>query len=270
MTQAAAAFGGSVPQVYHSLLVPLVFLDYARDLVARLELRADGRTLELACGTGVVTRELLRAMPPGKGTLLATDLNPAMLEVARQTLAADPRVTFQVVDACTLPFEAASFDALACQFGVMFFPDKPAAMREARRVLKPGGRYCFNVWDALAHNPVAQAVHQTLAECFPADPPRFLEQFPYGWSDRAEIERTVREGGFTNVSIETLAFPSSAPTAAEAAKAWLEGTPLKPALAERGASDTTAVRERVTRVLAQRFGDHPCASTIRAVVVTAS
>lgn len=271
----SSGFGGSVPHVYRTLLEPLIFEPYARDMVARVDLKPGQRLLELACGTGIVTRKLADAMKERGGgpgaTLFASDLNPAMLAVAKERLADAEGVTFSVIDGCSIPLPDATFDTVVCQYGVMFFPDKVGAMREARRVLKPGGggRYIFNVWDALEHNPVAQAVHQTLADLFPGNPPRFLEQMPFGWSDRAEIERTVRAGGFANVSTETLGFSSSAPTAADAAAAWIDGTPLKPALAERGVNDTTKVRERVTRVLAERFGDRPCASSVRAVVVTA-
>ncbi|HZW08249.1 MAG TPA: methyltransferase domain-containing protein, partial [Phycisphaerales bacterium] len=136
-TTSAAGFGGSVPHIYHTLLEPLIFQDYARDTVARLGLKGDERILELACGTGIVTEKLAAALTAG-GSLLASDLNPAMLQVARDRLAHAKGVTFQVIDGCSIPLPNSTFDAIACQYGVMFFPDKPAAMREARRVLRPG------------------------------------------------------------------------------------------------------------------------------------
>lgn len=264
----ATAFGGSVPQVYHGLLGPMIFEAYARDMAGRLAPAPGERVLELACGTGIVTRELVAGMP-GDAALVATDLNPAMLEIARAEVGGDARVTTAVVDACSPPFEDGSFDAVACQYGVMFFPDKVGSMRHARRVLRPGGRYVFSVWDSLEHNPIPRAVHETLAGLFPANPPRFLEQLPYGWSERGEIERTVRAGGFKDVTVETVGFASGASTAREAARAWVEGTPLKPALAERGVTDFAEVVGRVEAMLAARFGAGPCASTMRAVVVTA-
>lgn len=292
------AFAGSIPRTYHDHLGPLLFEPYARDLTARLHSaltahaardRAAPRILELAAGTGIVTRAIAASMPEG-ATLVATDISPAMLEVAKQTvgdLASDsrparatlaahavhtshtPRVTFQPVDACTLPFPDASFDALACQYGVMFFPDKVSAMKHARRVLKPGGRYVFNVWDSLAHNPIPQAVHEFLAREFPNNPPQFLSQMPYGWHDRAEIERVTRAGGFASVTLETVDFPSIAPTARDAARAWLEGTPLFPALQERGVTDIAPLRRRVAEMLVAKFGNKPCRSTMRAIVVAA-
>ncbi|HYD00854.1 MAG TPA: methyltransferase domain-containing protein [Phycisphaerales bacterium] len=267
-TTSALGFGGSVPHIYHTLLEPLIFEPYARDIVARVAVKPGERILELACGTGIVTRKLADAMP-SDATLLASDLNPAMLQVARERLADAKGVTFNIIDGCSIPLPNQTVDALVCQYGVMFFPDKPAAMREARRVLKPGGRYIFNVWDAIEHNPVAKTVDEVLTALVPGNPPKFLHQGPFSWHDRAEIERTVRDAGFQHVHIETLEFPSEAPTAAQAAEAWIDGTPLKPALAERGITDTADVRARVAAALTERFGDRPCRSTIRALVVTA-
>lgn len=263
------SFSGSVPRIYHTYLGPLLFEAYAKDLAARLAPGANDRILELACGTGIVTRRIVGALPRG-ATLTATDISPPMLEVAMQEVGTDPRVTFQAADACSLPFAAASFDAIVCQYGVMFFPDKIGAMREARRVLRPRGRYIFNVWDSLQHNPFPRVVHETLARLFPANPPRFVEQIPYGWSDRAEIERVTRAGGFTSVTLEELASDSTGPSAEDVARAWLEGTPLFPALQERGVTDLTEIRGTVTGALAAEFGDRPCRSTMRAVVVEAS
>ncbi|CAG0978455.1 Demethylmenaquinone methyltransferase [Phycisphaerales bacterium] len=268
-TMSQPSFAGSVPRIYHTYLGPLIFEDYAKDLSARLAPGANDRILELACGTGIVTRQIVGAMPKG-ATLTATDISPPMLEIAKQEVGTDPRVTFQAVDACSLPFAAASFDAIVCQYGVMFFPDKVKAMREARRVLKPRGRYIFNVWDSLQHNPIPRVVHETLGRLFPDNPPLFVAQTPYGWFDRAEIERVTRAGGFTNVTLEEVGFDCAAATAEDVARAWLEGTPLFPALQERGVTDLTAVRQTVTKELAARFGDKPCRSTIRAVVVTAA
>src|ERR1051326_4443846 len=124
------AFVGTIPATYHRYLRTLIFEDYAADLTRRLALRPGERALALACGTGIVTRHLASALPQG-AALMATDLNEAMLAVAHEFIGADPRVTFRQADACAVPFESGSFDALACQYGVMFFPDKELAMREA-------------------------------------------------------------------------------------------------------------------------------------------
>lgn len=259
------AFVGSIPQTYHRYLGPLLFEGYARDIVKRLRPREGERVLELAAGTGIVTRLLAESLPPG-ATLTATDLKEPMLAVARTVVGANPRVSFKEADACAIPFEAASFDAIVCQYGVMFFPDKLVAMREARRVLAPNGRYVFNVWDSVEHNPISRVVHETVAAMFPANPPNFLKATPFGYFDRGEIERVVRAAGFTKVVVEAVEFPSSAPTAEDAARALVEGTPLLAALQERGVKDPAPIRIAVAEALAKRFGERPCKATMRAVV----
>lgn len=267
----SSTFSGSVPRAYHAYLVPLIFEAYARDMVTRLAPTPKDRILELACGTGIVTRTILEALPTGSaGNLTATDLNQAMIDVALGYVGTDPRLKFQPVDACSIPFADRSFDAIACQFGVMFFPDKLKAMREARRVLAPGGRYIFNCWSSLGDNPIPQVVHETVGAMFHENPPTFLARLPYAYHDVREIERVTRAGGFTNVSVEEVEFPCTAPTAEAAARGFVEGTPLRGELGERGVTDATAHWQRAAKALAERFGDRPCRSTMRAAVVTAS
>lgn len=261
-----AAFTGSVPDNYHRFMGPMLFEPYARDMAARLRVPTGGRALELACGTGIVTRAVLAVMPPD-ATLVASDLNEAMLNVARRH-AADPRVAFAVADAQQLAFPDRSFDALFCQFGVMFFPDKTRAMREARRVLAPGGRCVFNTWDSLEHNPMTATVHAALGRLFPSSPPDFYKT-PFGWFDRGEIERLVRAAGFDQVSIEAVTFPSVAPTADDAARGLVEGTPVAGQLRERGVTDTEPVVRAVAEALAARHGRSPCRAPMRALVIEA-
>lgn len=266
-------FSGSVPNTYHNFLGPLIFDAYARDMVARLapllKAKPDARILELACGTGIVTNLIANALPSG-ASLLATDISEPMLNLARANFTGAPGVIFQTADACSLPFKDQSFDLIVCQYGVMFFPDKVKAMQEARRVLAPGGTYIFNIWDSLAANPIAKVEHETISALFPNDPPQFLAKFPFGYSDRAEIERVAHAGGFTNVKLETVQFPCTAPTAEDAARGFVEGTPILPALQERGVTDITPIRAAVAKALAAKFGDRPCRSTMSAIVATAS
>lgn len=263
---ASTAFLGSVPKSYHEYMVPMLFEPYARDMVKRAALKAGDRVLELACGTGIVTRMLAEAAPGA--TILATDLNLAMVDVARVEAAA-PSITYDVANACSLPFADASFDVLVCQYGVMFFEDKVGAMKEARRVLKPGGRYIFNVWDSLERNPMPRTVQETLTKLYPANTPMFIPKAPFGWSDPQECERVTRAGGFTDVAIEHVEFPCRSRSAVDAARGWIEGTPVRGQLDERGVKDAAPVREAVAAALAAKFGAEPCVSTMRAMVVTA-
>lgn len=263
------AFSGSVPKTYHNFLGPLIFSDYARDIAGRLKPRDSEHILELAAGTCIVTKEIARAMP-ASARLTVTDISEPMLNVGKGLMGDDHRLTYQPADACNLPFPDRSFDAIACQYGVMFFPDKVKAMQEARRVLKPGGRYIFSVWDSLEHNPIPRIVQETVAGMFTENPPIFLAKMPYGWFDHAEIQRVVLAGGFTRCEIETVGFPSVAPKAEDAARGFIEGTPLLAGLMERGVTDPTPYREAASRKLAERYGDRPCSATMRAIVVSAS
>lgn len=266
MTTRDAAFTGSVPALYEKHLVPLIFEGYAADLTRRLAARRPGRVLELAAGTGVVTRMLSEALPDA--AIVATDLNQAMLDQAA-AIGTAHKVEWRQADAQKLPFADASFDAIACQYGVMFFPDKVGAYREARRVLKPGGLYVFNVWDRLADNEFAQLVHDTAAAAFPKDPPGFLARAPYGYNDRDRIARELSEAGF-KPRIETLTLRSRAPSASGPATGFCQGSPLRGEIEARDAKRLQEVTDAATAAIAKRFGSGAVEAKMQALVVTAT
>jgi len=258
-----AAFVGAIPEIYERCLGPMLFEPYARDMGRRFK-GFDGELLETAAGTGRVTRALAEAAP--NAAITATDLNgPMLAEAAR--LCAARNVRFEAADAQALPFPDQRFDAIVCQFGVMFYPDKAASFSEARRVLRPGGRYVFNVWDELDRNALSQVAHDTVARLFPGDPPCFFARTPFGWNDRGLIERALAQAGFHEVAIETVALPTAAPSAASAAEGLCCGTPLRGEIEARG--DLGAALEAVTRALETQFGTGPISAPGQAVVVTA-
>jgi len=195
-------FSGAIAQFYDRYFGPPLFGPYGEDIARRLKGLSSGALLEVAAGTGIVTAVLARALPAGV-TIIATDLNQPMLDFAATKPGLD-RVTWQQADAVALPFPDASFDVVVCQFGVMFFPDRPGAHGEARRVLKPGGRYIFNVWDKLAHNPVFEVVHRAVADLYPARPPGFIARTPCGYNDEVVIREDLSRGGFEACTIETV------------------------------------------------------------------
>jgi ubiquinone/menaquinone biosynthesis C-methylase UbiE len=229
MTSSDSAFSGSIPALYDRFLVPMLFAPWADDLAGRIAALGPRDLLETAAGTGVVTERLARALP--HATIVATDLNPAMLDEARRHA---PDVTFEPADALALPFEDSSFDAVACQFGVMFYPDRPAAQREARRVLRPGGHYIFSVWDRIDRNPASQAIADAVASLFPEDPPRFLERTPFGHHDTAVLAGELRDAGFARVEVASLVKPNGPVTAREAAEGLCRGSPLAAEIAAHG------------------------------------
>jgi len=260
-------FAGSIPKFYDTYLVPLIFEPYAADLASRLNSRSLSRVLEIAAGTGVVTRTLAAALPE-ETSIVATDLNQAMLDQA-SAVGTKRAVEWRQADAMQLPFQDGTFDAVVCQFGVMFFPDKPKAFAEARRVLRPGGVFVFNVWDRITENEFADTVTAALASVFPEDPPRFLVRTPHGYHDRGVIERDLGAGGFsTPPRIDTVAARSRATSPRIPAMAYCQGTPLRNEIESREASRLGEATDVAAEALAKRFGLGAVDGKIQAHVVT--
>lgn len=259
------AFVGAIPEVYDRLLVPLIFQPYADDLASRIAALGPRRLLETAAGTGVLTRTLLQVLAASV-RITATDLNPAMLERAGAHTT-DSRVSWQRLDAQTLPFADGSFDVVCCQFGAMFFPDKVRAYREAGRVLCAGGSFLFSVWDDLAANDFTKVVTDALAAVFPQDPPLFMARTPHGHHDQSRIRADLIAAGFSDILIDTVAARSVAASAREAATALCQGTPLRGEIEARGSLQHAT--DRATDALTARFGAGSIEGGIRALVVTA-
>lgn len=251
MTQQSAQFVGSIPENYDKGLGPHIFHDYADDLARRVADLNPKMVLELAAGTGIVTRRLRDALDPDC-ELVASDLNPPMLEVAKAKFTPDESVRFEQIDATDLAFEDGSFDVVSCQFGVMFFPDKDRSYAEVRRVLKPGGAYVFNVWDSWDANPFAQVAQEAVEEFFPKDPPGFYK-VPFGYHDADEIEASVLQAGFSQVTIEHVPLTTKIPSARNFARGVVFGNPLyDEILTRRG--DPQTVFEAMTVAIDQRLG----------------
>jgi ubiquinone/menaquinone biosynthesis C-methylase UbiE len=259
-------FAGTVPKVYETFLVPLIFQPYANDLARRLAARPVQRVLEIAAGTGVVTRALAEKLPEG-ASIVATDLNQAMLDQA-MSVGTRRAVEWRQGDAMQLMFADASFDAVVCQFGVMFFPDRAKAFAEARRVLKPKGILLFNVWDKISENEFADAVTTALGSVFPLDPPRFLARTPHGYHHIPTIERDLSRGGFTaTAEITTVTARSRAKSARDPAIAYCQGTPLRGEIEARGAGRLGEATDIAAAAVARRFGEGAVDGKIQAHVI---
>lgn len=262
-----AQFSGSIPAAYDRYLGPILFEPYAEDLAARLQVSDASSVLELACGTGILTRAL-RTHLPSIVQLTATDLNEPMFRHAANKFPKDEAVQWLQADASSMPFGDAIFDAVVCQFGIMFVPDKARAAREAYRVLKPTGFFLFNVWDAIEHNPLGQLTQQTIASYFDNDPPAFYE-VPFGYHDRGEIERVLKEAGFEEINIEVVAKVGSATRAGDAAIGLVHGNPVAVAIAERDPSLLPVITRAVAQAITDRFGETDIRVPMRAIVVEA-
>jgi ubiquinone/menaquinone biosynthesis C-methylase UbiE len=267
MSDIDKVFSGSIPRLYDTYLVPLIFEPYAADLKERVGSMILSRILEVAAGTGVVTRALA-AVANERTSIVATDLSQAMLDQAAAVGTARP-VQWLQADAMALPFPENEFDAVVCQFGVMFFPNKSKAFSETLRVLKPGGVFIFNVWDRISENEFADTVTTALAAVFPQDPPRFLARTPHGYHDRATIERDLAAGGFTrSPQIVTVVARSRAESPRVPALAYCQGTPLRNEIEARNASRLGEATDMATAAVAKRFGMHDIDGKIQAHVVT--
>ena len=259
-------FAGSVPALYETHLVPLIFEPYAAELANRVAARNPARVLEIAAGTGVVTRHLASALPE-KSSIIATDLNPPMLDQA-QAIGTKRPVEWRQADAMQLPFPDEMFDAVVCQFGAMFFPDKAKAFSEARRVLRPGGAFLFNVWDRIEENEFADTVTTALGAVFPDDPPRFLVRTPHGYHDRMIIEQDLAGGGFgASPQINTVALRSRAESSMIPAVAYCQGTPLRNEIEARDATRLAEATDVVAEAIARRFGRGAVDGKIQAHIV---
>lgn len=260
-------FAGSIPQLYDEYMVPLIFEPYAGDLASRVAARHPSSVLEVAAGTGVVTRHLASALTPDV-QIVATDLNQAMLDRAA-AVGTSRRVEWRQADATKLPFPDGSFDVVVCQFGAMFFPDKPTAFSEAKRVLRAGGIFIFNVWDAIDQNEFAEAVTFALQGMYPADPPRFMARVPHGYGSPELVAEHLTEGGFSaRPNLTTLAARSRAASPNIPAIAYCQGTLLRTEIETRGPSRLAEATGLAAAELGRRFGYGAVDGKIQAHIFT--
>jgi SAM-dependent methyltransferase len=253
MPDRSAEFVGSIPEYYDRGLGPVLFADFADDIVRRTAASDPARVLELAAGTGIVTRKLRDGLAR-TAHLTATDLNPPMLEIARLKFAAGEQVDFRPADATALPFPDSAFDAIVCQFGVMFFPDKDKAYREAYRALRPGGRYVFNVWDSHEYNRFARLTHQVVGGFFPSDPPQFY-RVPFGYHSVDAIRDALMRAGFEGVESAIIAKEKEIPDFSRFAQALIYGNPIVDQVRSRGGANPDLIVEAIEARFRHEFGN---------------
>ena len=266
MADITATFDGAMPEAYETYLVPFMFEPCADDLARRAAELSPSRILEIACGTGVVTRRLRDALPDAD--LTATDLSDDMVAAARAVLADLDGIDYRQADGCDLPFDDAAFDLVACQFGAMFYPDKVGGYREAHRVLAPGGTLMFNVWDSFEHNRMAGIADQVITSFFDTDPPKFLKT-PFGYNDVDTVTGHLTEAGFDNVDHAVVRLDAESPTARDLAHGLIHGNPNIAEIRARGTAEPEQVVAAVAEAFAAEAGDAPLRTSIQALVFSA-
>lgn len=265
----AARFVGSIPAVYDTHLGPLLFHFSAADLAKRVgdALPDAKRVLEVACGTGISTEYLWRGLNSAT-EIIATDLNEAMLAYAEAKRGALNNVSYRQADAQALPFEDGSFDAVVCQFGIMFMPDKAQAFAEMARVLRPGGLLAFNVWDSFEHNRVAGLAREIIASFFDNNPPDFLT-VPFGFYDIEPIRGLIAGAGFLEPEINTVSATVERPDAVSIARGFVEGNPGILQIRERGDVDPDTIIDALAREIGDLYGSGPLQVPLREIVCLA-
>ncbi|QEC66577.1 methyltransferase domain-containing protein [Panacibacter ginsenosidivorans] len=259
-------FGGNVPANYDRYLGPFLFEPYARDMVNRIDATVIKDVLEIACGTGRVTRQLSNLFRKS-ANITASDFSIEMVKVAERFIDND-HVRFVQADAQSLPFEDNSFDLVVCQFGFMFVPDKPKGFSEAFRVLRKGGTLLFNTWDSLENNPATEIVNKVIIDFFKGDGPLFFK-IPHGLYNASELQQLLQGAGFSNVHVQQISIEGTSPSALDIAKGFVTGTPmfgelttLDPALLEK-------IINKASENVAAVFGDNPVRTPLSAWVSSA-
>ena len=262
-----AAFVGSIPENYDQHLGPVLFEPYATDLASRVNVPPKASVLEIACGTGIVTRHL-RDSIPADARLTATDLNQAMMDYAAQKFRPEENVAWKQADATDLPFPDQSFDTVVCQFGLMFFPDKPNAAAEVYRVLKPGGAFLFNVWDDIEVNDLARTAHAIILKFFPENPPDFYD-VPFSFHEHQAIKSLLFGAGFHEIELFVIPHTSVIHSARDVAHGLIHGNPVITAIKERDESKAPAVEAALAAAISNQFRDSPVKARMQALVCTA-
>jgi ubiquinone/menaquinone biosynthesis C-methylase UbiE len=261
------AFVGSIPENYDRYLGPVLFEPYAKDLSERINVPEDGSLLEVACGTGIVTRRLRDRLSPSV-RIVATDLNEAMINFAAPKFRPDENIEWKPADALDLPFDDGSFDAVVCQFGLMFFPDKQRGVSEAFRVLKPNSQYIFSVWDAIERVDLAKATETVIKQFFPENPPDFYDT-PFSFHEHDRLRLVLTTAGFRDITIEVVPFPCISASARDAAHGLIHGNPVISAINERDPAKAPEIESALADKIAAQFGAAPVEARMQAIVCSA-
>ena len=262
----SVTFSGSIPKIYDEILGPAYFVPYAIETAKRAAAFHPKTILEVACGTGIVTKELCKSIR--EGIITATDISADMLSVAKEKLSSEKNIIWKEANAMELPFADEKFDLVVCQFGAKFFQDKQKAFSEMHRVLKKSGKFIFSTWDKLSNNPVANAGRQILLDFFEGNPPPNLKT-AFSMSDENEIKALLQSTSFTSVNFEIIYLPCIAESAELLAFAQVDGSIISNLIREKDENAVPVLRNKIAESISGKFGNNPVKGTMQAIVVTA-
>ncbi len=255
-------FTGSVPRNYDNFMGPILLNSYAADLVNRVKGTGKIKVLELAAGTGRVTKPLLAALPDAQ--ILATDISEDMMDIAKESIISE-NLNWQNVNMMEIPFADNEFDLIICQFGLMFVPNKPKALTEMYRVLKPGGQLLFNTWGNLDLNPVWQISFNLFRETF-GELPMLKENGPFGLPAVEPVIELMAVANFTNITGTEVHKMTEVASASTVANGFLMTQPMlkdKPDV-------FAAMYQKLQQALLEKLGDNPLRSPLLALVFEAT
>jgi ubiquinone/menaquinone biosynthesis C-methylase UbiE len=261
-----SAFSNALADNYDQYLGPLLFEPYAEDLANRIHSKGYKKVLELACGTGRLTRHLIGVLPP-EAKLIATDRNAEMIKLASK-LVAEEKIEWQIADAQQLAFPDGTFDLVVCQFGFMFMPDKMNAFSEVHRVLKNGGCLLFNTWDKIENNGAIYLGNQIICSYFPENPPSYY-RVPFSLSQPDMLDTSLKATGFKTIQVTSVEKEGMSPSAKDAAIGIVQGNPIQAKIIEKDPALVNVILGAVEQKLAEVYGNRPMRSPLKAWVVEA-
>lgn len=260
-------FNGSVPEVYETVLGNFIFEPFAVDIVNRISNKNAFNVLELAAGTGRVTKHLIHAFSPN-AKIVASDISLPMMEKAKLVVSSQ-NLTWQQVDIADIPFSEGSFDVIVCQFGVMFLQDKLRAFSEIRRVLKLGGQLLFSTWACIEENPIWKISNQVATKFFGPAPAAIQKSGPFSICNAVDAEAQLHDAGFIHTKVEKQRITSSISSASLAAKGFIHGLPLKDIIIKQNPEILSQIQEEMENSFADHFGNNPLTASFTAFVFEA-
>jgi ubiquinone/menaquinone biosynthesis C-methylase UbiE len=237
---------GSAPELYERYLVPATTAVWAPDLIERAGLQAGERVLDVACGTGIVAR-LAAAQVGSTGRVAGLDLNAGMLEMARSLQdRTGSSIAWHHGSVLAMPFPDAAFDAVLCQLGLQFFPDRPTALQETHRVLAPGGRLALNVYSAIERNPAPRALADALDRHLDPSASAF-KRAEHVLADAETVRTLVGGAGFRDPEVHAVTKTIRFPSPREWVRIQLAATPLATVVGQMESGQRTALLEALVK-----------------------